>query len=134
MHTLLGYAQGVLGEPATSSYDIMDPFDEGMEEYRACAQQLAKAVELLVERLEHERRRQGLAPCLFLYGCFSGNGRRFQGTLEHFRHPAVETVQLTFNIDITLDILENFLIRNAHQVIVFHKFDGDRPRFGQQES
>lgn len=54
MHTLLGYAQGVLGEPATSSYDIMDPFDEGMEEYRACAQQLAKAVELLVERLEHE--------------------------------------------------------------------------------
>ena len=54
MHTLLGYAQGIKGEPATAAYDIIDPFDEGMEEYRECAQQLAHAVEMLVRRLEKE--------------------------------------------------------------------------------
>ncbi len=54
MHTLLGYAQGVLGDPSDSTCDIIDPFDEGMEEYRACAQQLKHAVGLLVERLERE--------------------------------------------------------------------------------
>ncbi|MEG0258168.1 MAG: hypothetical protein RR632_07685 [Christensenella sp.] len=54
MHTLLGYAKGVCGEPVDSSYDICDPFDEGMEEYRECAQQMKAAIELLVERLERE--------------------------------------------------------------------------------
>jgi len=54
MHTLLGYAQGVNGDPSDNSCDIMDPFDEGMEEYRECADQLKHAVELLVERLERE--------------------------------------------------------------------------------
>lgn len=54
MHTLLGYARGVDGDPSDNSCDIMDPFDEGMEEYRECAQQLKYAVGLLVERLERE--------------------------------------------------------------------------------
>lgn len=54
MHTVLGYAQGVHGEPVDNSYDIMDPFDEGMDEYRECGQQLGDAIRLLVARLEEE--------------------------------------------------------------------------------
>ena len=54
MHTVLGYAQGVEGEPVDNSYDIMDPFDEGMDEYRECARQLSEAIALLVKRLEGE--------------------------------------------------------------------------------
>ncbi|MEA4853864.1 MAG: low molecular weight protein arginine phosphatase [Christensenella sp.] len=55
VHTLLGYAQGVDGEPINSEYDIVDPFDEGMEEYRQCAEQISGAVASLVKRLEKEQ-------------------------------------------------------------------------------
>lgn len=54
MHTLLGYALGVHGDPPGTEYDIMDPFDEGLEEYRECAEQLNDAVIKLVEKLEEE--------------------------------------------------------------------------------
>lgn len=54
MHTLLGYVDGVYGEPAESGYDIMDPFDEGIEEYRECAAQLRPAIEKLTRLLEQQ--------------------------------------------------------------------------------
>lgn len=54
MHTLLGYALGVYGDPPGTEFDIMDPFDEGMEEYRESAAQLEKAVNLLTSTLEDE--------------------------------------------------------------------------------
>ena len=56
VHTLLGYAQGVEGEPINNAYDILDPFDEGMEEYRESASQIAGAIKKLVERLEGQSR------------------------------------------------------------------------------
>ena len=37
MHTLLGFAAGVDGYPGESGYDIMDPYQEDIEEYRARA-------------------------------------------------------------------------------------------------
>jgi len=52
MHTLLGYINGMEGEPIDESYDILDPFDEGIDEYRACADQLQEAVGKLAEILE----------------------------------------------------------------------------------
>lgn len=54
MHTLVGYTCGVYGDPPGTEYDIIDPFDEGIEEYRECAQQLNDAVVQLVEKLEQE--------------------------------------------------------------------------------
>ena len=54
MHTILGYVNGVMGEPAGSEYDIIDPFDEGMEEYRACARQLNDGLERLTALLEKQ--------------------------------------------------------------------------------
>ncbi|MEA5004739.1 MAG: low molecular weight protein arginine phosphatase [Christensenella sp.] len=55
VHTLLGYAKGIDGEPTDNSCDLMDPFDEGMEEYRQSAAQLKEAVEMLVSRMEKEQ-------------------------------------------------------------------------------
>lgn len=54
MHTLIGYAAGVDGDPPGMGYDIADPFDEGVEEYRECAAQLKKTIDLVVSRLERE--------------------------------------------------------------------------------
>lgn len=54
MHTLLGYIDGVTGEPAGSEYDILDPFDEGIEEYRACAKQLDDGLTRLAALLEKQ--------------------------------------------------------------------------------
>ncbi len=55
MHTLLGYVDGVMGEPVDDKYDISDPFDEGMDEYRECAAQLKFGIDKLVEVLEREQ-------------------------------------------------------------------------------
>lgn len=52
MHTLVGYAQGTIGEPADYSYDIMDPYGEDIDEYRQCTEQLQEATEMLVLQLE----------------------------------------------------------------------------------
>lgn len=54
MHTLLGYVEGITGEPLDDGYEVLDPFDEGMEEYRGCAAQLKEAIEKLVPVLEQE--------------------------------------------------------------------------------
>lgn len=54
MHTLLGYVHGIEGEPADQEYDILDPFDEGMEEYRICATQLRDGVNMLAKKLESD--------------------------------------------------------------------------------
>ena len=54
MHTLLGYVEGVYGEPDGQEYDICDPFDEGLEEYRACAQQIQTGVERLADLLTQD--------------------------------------------------------------------------------
>lgn len=52
MHTLQGYVDGVAGEPVDDRYDIADPYDQGMDEYRACAGQIQEAVEKLAYMLE----------------------------------------------------------------------------------
>jgi len=52
MHTMLGYAEGLDGEQTDEKYTVMDPFDKGMDEYRACAQQLSEAIEKMLKRLE----------------------------------------------------------------------------------
>ncbi len=54
MHTLLGYVAGVMGEPVNDDFDICDPYDEGMDEYRTCAAQLKDAVDTLVALLEKD--------------------------------------------------------------------------------
>lgn len=58
MHTLRGYVDGVYGDPGGPEYDILDPFDEGMDEYRACATQLSEAVSKLTTKLEEELSKQ----------------------------------------------------------------------------
>ncbi len=60
MHTLRGYVAGVTGEPVDDGYDILDPFDEGMEEYRECASQIKQAVDALVAVLERQQLNNGL--------------------------------------------------------------------------
>lgn len=54
MHTMLGYAQGLDGERTEERLTILDPFDEGIEEYRECARQLSDTSIKIVERLENE--------------------------------------------------------------------------------
>jgi protein-tyrosine phosphatase len=52
MHTMLGYALGLDGDRTEERLTVLDPFDEGLEEYRECAQQLADATIKIVKRLE----------------------------------------------------------------------------------
>ena len=54
MHTIIGYANGIDGDVTGDEYSIIDPFDEDVDEYRACANQLKEVCEKLVERLEKE--------------------------------------------------------------------------------
>lgn len=55
MHTLLGYAAGVDGYPGESGYDVMDPYREPVEEYRAARDQIADAVNKALKRIEKEQ-------------------------------------------------------------------------------
>jgi protein-tyrosine-phosphatase len=55
MHTLLGFAAGVDGYPGESSYDVRDPYQEDIEEYRAARDQIAEAVEKALARLVREQ-------------------------------------------------------------------------------
>ena len=50
----LGFANGVDGEQRGEEFSVLDPFDEDMDEYRACAAQLKCAAEKIAERLEKE--------------------------------------------------------------------------------
>lgn len=54
MHMFLGYAQGIDGERTEERFDVLDPFDEGLDEYRECAEQLNGAAKKIVARLEKE--------------------------------------------------------------------------------
>jgi Protein-tyrosine-phosphatase len=54
MHTLLGFAAGVDGYPGETGYDIMDPYQEDIEEYRAARDQISAAVGKALERLTGE--------------------------------------------------------------------------------
>jgi len=54
MHTLIGFGAGIDGDPPGTGYDIIDPFDEGVEEYRACAAQLKQTIGLVIRRLEED--------------------------------------------------------------------------------
>ncbi len=54
LHTLLGYVAGVYGDPIDHNYDVIDPFDEELEDYRACVEQLKGAVDKLAEKLKQE--------------------------------------------------------------------------------
>ncbi len=56
MHTLLGYAAGVDGYPGENAYDIMDPYREPLEEYRAARDQIAEAVNRALKRIELQDR------------------------------------------------------------------------------
>ncbi len=55
MHTLLGFAAGVDGYPGETGYDIRDPYQEDIEEYRAARDQISAAVEKALERLMREQ-------------------------------------------------------------------------------
>ena len=52
MHTLLGYIDGISGEPVDNRYEVCDPFGKGIEEYRECAAQLKNAIDRFVKILE----------------------------------------------------------------------------------
>lgn len=52
MHTVIGYAEGLDGERTEDRFTVTDPFDKGIEEYRACARQLSEAIEKMLKRLE----------------------------------------------------------------------------------
>lgn len=54
MHTLLGYADGVYGDPPGTEYDIVDPFDEDLDVYRECVEQLKDGVAKLTKKLEDD--------------------------------------------------------------------------------
>lgn len=54
MHTLLGYADYVDGDPAENIYELSDPFGGDLEDYEACAAQLKEAAEKVVHRWEKE--------------------------------------------------------------------------------
>ena len=54
MHTLLGFAAGVDGYPGETGYDIKDPYNEDIEEYRSARDQISEAVEKALERLANE--------------------------------------------------------------------------------
>jgi len=54
MHTLLGFSQNMDGERTEEHFDVLDPFDEGLDEYRECASQLNDAAKKIVARLEKE--------------------------------------------------------------------------------
>lgn len=58
MHTLLGFAAGVDGYPGDNGYDIADPYQEDIEEYRAARDQISEAVEKALERLVSEEQAQ----------------------------------------------------------------------------
>ncbi len=58
MHTLLGFAAGVDGYPGENGYDIKDPYNEDIEDYRAARDQIAEAVEKALERLENEAEKE----------------------------------------------------------------------------
>ena len=54
MHTLLGFAQGIDGYPGESSYDVMDPYREPVDEYRRARDQIKEAIERALKRMEKE--------------------------------------------------------------------------------
>jgi protein-tyrosine-phosphatase len=54
MHTLLGFAAGVDGYPGETGYDIKDPYNEDIEEYRSARDQISEAVDKALERLTSE--------------------------------------------------------------------------------
>lgn len=53
-HTLCGYGVYVDGLVGSEQYDIEDPYRESQEVYLECAQQLERAVEKVLLRLEKE--------------------------------------------------------------------------------
>lgn len=58
MHTLLGFAAGVDGYPGETGFDIMDPYQEDIEEYRAARGQISEAVGKALDRLEREAEKE----------------------------------------------------------------------------
>ncbi len=52
MHTMVGYAEGLDGERTEEHFTILDPFDQDIDEYRACAKQLSETVEKMLKRFE----------------------------------------------------------------------------------
>lgn len=49
MHTLLGYVNGIYGDPVDEEYDVPDPFKGDEEDYIDCAKTLKTAVSALSE-------------------------------------------------------------------------------------
>lgn len=56
MHTLLGYAAGVNGYPKKFGYNIMDPYRQPIEYYRRARDQIAKAVDCVLSRINKQQK------------------------------------------------------------------------------
>jgi len=56
MHTLLGFAQGVDGYPGEAGFDITDPYKEDIEVYREARDQIAAAVEKMLQRISKHKK------------------------------------------------------------------------------
>ncbi|MGI5849400.1 MAG: low molecular weight protein arginine phosphatase [Christensenellales bacterium] len=56
MHTLLGFAAGIDGYPGESGYDITDPYREPIEEYRKARNQIAQAIDKVLQRIVSENK------------------------------------------------------------------------------
>jgi protein-tyrosine-phosphatase len=54
MHTLLGYAEGKYGYPGQDGYDIIDPYRDPIEDYRATRDQIKAAIEKVIAKLEKQ--------------------------------------------------------------------------------
>lgn len=58
MHTLLGYVNGVFGDPADDEYNVPDPYKGDEEDYKECANVLKKATlelsEIIFKELFYE--------------------------------------------------------------------------------
>lgn len=54
MHTLLGYAVGVDGYPGETGFDVMDPYREPIDEYQKARDQIKKAVDCVLVRIQKQ--------------------------------------------------------------------------------
>ncbi len=54
MHLLIAYADGIDGEQTEDKYSVLDPFDDDIDAYEECLNQLKETSDLLVGRLERD--------------------------------------------------------------------------------
>lgn len=54
LNTLIGYAEGVLGYPGLEGYDVEDPYGEDLDDYRCCAAQIKRYIEIIINVIKQE--------------------------------------------------------------------------------